>query len=171
MVPCTSSNLLIISATRACRPGYQRRSAAAPFKDHAIPSLSLTSVWLCITLLTSKAYCSNENFPIWVESPLNVLNFGILPTTCEATLGQDIFYTGSGSGLGNCVLVPSTNTLTSLPTWHNHVLAIISLGVATLHPVWTNHISIKHNVLHIFFNIFIFWDWGYGFSWWCWHHD
>ena len=48
--------------------------------------------------------------PFWVESPINVLNFGILPTTWEATLGQEISHCGSGICLGNCMFAPSTHT-------------------------------------------------------------
>ena len=116
MVPYISSNLFIISATRACGPRYRTRSAAALHKDHTIPSLNVTSVWLCITILTSIGHCSNETSPFWVEPPLNVLHFGILPATCVATLGQEILHCGSGISLGNCILVPSTDTLSSLHT-------------------------------------------------------
>ena len=152
-VPYTSSNLFIISATRACRPRYQMRSSMAPCKYHTIPSFNITSVWLCITLLTSKAHCSNRTCPFWVEFPLNVLDFGILPTTCEATLEQKILCCVSNIGLGNCMLAPSTDTLSSLSAQYNHSPAIICSGVATLHPVftlWPNHISMDHNFLHTF---------------------
>ena len=137
MVPYAISNLLIISATRACRPRYQMRSAVAPCKDCTILSHNVTSVWLCITLLSSNAHCSNETSSFWVESPLNVLSFGILPTTCEATLEQEILCCGSDIGLGNYMLMPSTDTLSSLPTCHNHSPSIICSGVATLHLVCT----------------------------------
>ena len=40
----TSSNLLIISATRACRPRYQTQSTTALHKDSTIPSLNVASV-------------------------------------------------------------------------------------------------------------------------------
>ena len=65
-----------------------------------------------------------------------MLNFGILPTICDATLGQEISCCGSGIGLGNAVLVPSTNTLSSLPTQCNCSPTIMCSGVATLHPVF-----------------------------------
>ena len=137
MVPYTSSNLFTISVTRACEPRYATRSAAAVHKDHAIPSLSVASVCLCITLLTSKTHYLNNASPFWVESPLNVLNFDILPTTCEATLGQEILCCGSGICLDNCMLAPSTDTLSSLPTQCNCSPTIICSGVVTLHPVFT----------------------------------
>ena len=70
----------------------------ASCRDCTIPSHNVT-------------YCSNKTSPFWVESPLNVLNFGILPTIWEVTLWQEILHYGSGIGLGNCVFVPSTNTL------------------------------------------------------------
>ena len=136
-VLCTGYNLFIISATRACAPRYWTRSAAAPCKDYTIPFLNVTFVWLCITLLISKAHCSNETSPIWVESPLNVLYFGILFTTWEATLGYEISHCGSGIGLGNWIFAPSTDTPSSLPTQHNQSTIIICSGVATSHPVFT----------------------------------
>ena len=158
-VPYTSSNSFIISATRACGPRYPVRSAVALHKDYTIPILNVPSVWLCITLLALKTHCSNETCPFWLKSPLNVLNFGILPTTCEATLGQEISCYGSGIGLGNCMLVPSIDTLSSLPTQCNHSPIVICLGGTTSHPVFTlrpNHISMNCNVLLNFFNIFTF---------------
>ena len=42
--------------------------------------------------------------------------FWYFPTTCKVTLGQEISHCGSGISLGNCMLVPSTDTLSSLPT-------------------------------------------------------
>ena len=118
MVPYTSLNLFIISATGACGPRYQTRSAGLLHKDCTIPSLNVTSVWLWITLFTSKAQYSKETSLFWMVSLLNVLNFGILPTTWEATLGQEILHCGSGICLCNCMFVPSTNVL-SLTTQHN----------------------------------------------------
>ena len=100
------------SATGICGPRYQMRSAMASCKDCTIPSLNVTSVWFCITLLTSKAHSSNETSPFWVESSLNVLNFGILPTACEATLREEIMHCGSDVGQGNYIFAPS---LTHLP--------------------------------------------------------
>ena len=120
-----------------------------PCVKNTIPSWYVASVWFCITLLTSKAYYSNETFHFWVESPLNVLDFGIFPTTCEATLGQEILCCGSDISLGNCMLAPSNDTLPSLPTQLNCSPTVICLGVATLHPIctlWPNHILMDHNV-------------------------
>ena len=122
------------------------------------PYYSLPKCHLCVTLyitlpLTLKAHFPNETSPFWVESSLNVLNFGILPTTCEAILGQGILCCGSDISLGKCMLMPSTDTLSSLSTQCIHSPAIICSGVATLHHVFTlqpNHISMDHNVLHIF---------------------
>ena len=91
--------------------------------------------------------------PSGVDSPLNVLNFGILPTTWEATLGQEISHCGSGIDLGDFVFVPSTNTPSSLSTQCNQSPNVICSGVATLHAVftlWPNHISMDHKVLHNF---------------------
>ena len=149
----TSSNLLIIFATRACRPRYRMMSAMDPHKSHTIPSLSVASVWLCITLLISKAHCSNDTSPFWVESPLNVLNFGILPSTCEVTLGHKILHWGSEIGIGNCMFAPSTDMISSFPTYCKCSPTIICSGVATLHPVcrlWPNHISMYGDVWHNF---------------------
>ena len=92
----------------------------------------------CITFLTSKANCSNETSPFWVGSPLNVVIFGILPTTCKATLRQEISCCGSNISRGNCVLVPSTNTLSSLPTQCNPSLPLSSAQV------WQHHIQCVH---------------------------
>ena len=152
-MPYTISKLFIISDTRGCRPRYQTRAAAALCKDHIIPSLNVSPVWLCITLFTPKALCSNETSPFWVKSPLNVLNFGILPTTWEATLGQEMLHCGSGIYLGSCVFVPSTDTIPCLPTQCNWYPINTCLGVVTSHPLftqWSNHFSMDHNVLHIF---------------------
>ena len=154
MGPYTSYNLLIISATRACRSRYQTRSAVALHKDYTIPSCNITSVWLCITLLTLKTHCLNETSPFWVGFPLKVLICGILPTTCEATLEQEISHCGSDVRQSNCILVPSTNTLPSLPTQCSPSPTIICLGVAMSQPVctlWCNNISMDHNFCHIFF--------------------
>ena len=73
----------------------------------------------CVTLhhtLHFNAHCSNETFPFWMQSLLNMLNFGILPTTWEATLGQEISHCGSGIFLCNCMFTPSTDIMSSLPT-------------------------------------------------------
>ena len=151
MVPYMSSNLFIISDTGACAPRYQTGSGAALCKDHTIPSLNVTSVWLCITFFTSKANCSNETSPFWVESPPNVLSFSILLTNWEITLGQEIVHCGSDICLGDCMSVPSTNTISSLPTPQNQSPIDTCSGVATLHPIvtlWPNHISMDNNVLH-----------------------
>ena len=101
-------------------------------------------MWLCITLLTSKAHYSSETSPFLVESPLNVLDFGILSTTWEATLGQEILHSGYSIGLGICTFAPSTDRLSSLPTCHNWSPNITCSGVATWHLVFTlqpKHIS------------------------------
>ena len=107
----------------------------------------------CITLFSSKVHCSNKTSPYWEASPLNVLNFGILPTTWEATVGQEISHCGSGICLGNCVFAPSTNMLSSLPTQCNQSPIVTCLGVATSHPIFTlqsNHILMDCNVLQNF---------------------
>ena len=106
--------------------------------------------------LSPKPFAQMIPCPFWVGSPLNVLNFGILPTTCEATLAQEIWCCGSDTGLGNCVSVPSTDRFSSLPTLYNPSPTTIFSGVATSHPVctlWPNHISMDHNVWH-YFSIF-----------------
>ena len=136
-MPHTSSNLLIISAIRASRPRYWTRSVVALCKDHTIPSHNVASVWLCITLLTSKAYCSSETSLFWVGFSLIVLNFGILPTTCEATLGQEISCCGSDISLSDHLLVPSTDIFSSLPNWCNPSATIICSSIAMSHPVCT----------------------------------
>ena len=115
-VPYMNSNVFTISDMGVCRPRYQARSAAAPHEDHTIPSLNVTTLVLCIAPYTSKAHCSNETSLFWVEFPLNVMNFGVLPTTWEATLGLEILWCGFGFWLGNCAFVSSTDTLSSLPT-------------------------------------------------------
>ena len=70
-------------------------------------------MWICITLSAWKAHCSNEISPFWVESPLNMVTFGILPTNWEATLGQKISHCCSWIGLCNCMFVPSLTFLLS----------------------------------------------------------
>ena len=153
MVPHTSSNLLIISDTRTCRPRYWTRSAVAPNKNCTIPSCNVTSVWLCITLFTSKTHCSNETSPFWVGLPLKLLIFGILPTTCEVTLGQEFQHCGTDIGLTNCILMPSPKTFSFLSTYHGPFPNTTHSSVAASHPVctlWLNHMWIDHNFWHNF---------------------
>ena len=137
MGPYNGSRLLIIFETRACGPKYQTRSAAAPHKDHTISSLSVTSVWLCITLLTSKIHCSNETSPYWVGSPLKALNFGILPTTCGVTLQQEFSHHGTDVVLNICTWTPSFRTFSSLSARQSPTPNIICCSVAISHPVCT----------------------------------
>ena len=116
MVPHRSSNLFSISATRACRPRYQTRSATALCKDHTICSLNVAYVWLCITLFISKAHCSNETSPFWVGSLLNVLNFDILPTTWEATMARKYHVVALAFAyVTACLSFPLTQFLLSPP--------------------------------------------------------
>ena len=148
-MPYTSSNLFIISATGSCRPSQ--------LWFHVRICYCLPQCCLCVTLHHTPNFKSplfKWDFPpFWEESPLNVLNFGILPTTWEATLGQKISHCGSSIGLGNCMFVPSTNTFSSLSTQCNWSPIIICSGDATLHPVFTlqpHHISLDCSVLHNF---------------------
>ena len=96
MVPYTISNLLIISETRACRPKYQTTSAVTLCKDHTIPSLNVTSVWLCITLLPQKPTVQMRLLPFGWNSTKGI-KFQHLPTTCEVTLGQEFSHCGTDS--------------------------------------------------------------------------
>ena len=91
--------------------------------------------------------------PFWVESSLNMLNLYVLPTTREATLGQEILHCGSGICLCNCISSSSTDKIFSLPNQHNQSPTNTSLGVARSHPIFIlcpNHISMDCNVLHNF---------------------
>ena len=128
MVPYTSCNLLIISETRAYRPKFQTRSVMAPHKDHTIPSLSAAS---------SKIHYSNKASPFWVGSLLKALNYGILPTTCEVTLGQEFSHCGTDIGLDNC-------TLTPYPGHFLPFLPVVAPLPASSVPVWQCHIQCAH---------------------------
>ena len=153
MVPFTSSNSLIISETRACRPRYWTRSVMALGKDHTIASHNVAAVWFCITLFTSKTHCSNETSPFWMGSPLKVLNFGILPTTCEVTQGQEFSSCGTDVGHDNCILMPSPRVFSFLSTHHSSSPNIICSSMAMSHSVctlWPNHTSIDCTFWHNF---------------------
>ena len=72
----------------------------------------------------------------WVESPLNMLNFGILPTSWEATLEQEILHCGYGICLCNCMFGYSSDMISSLPAQCNLSPINTCSGVATSHPIF-----------------------------------
>ena len=154
MVPYSSSNLLIISETRACRPKYQTSSAAALHilcKDHTIPSLNVTSVWLCITPFTLKIDCSSETSPFLVGSPLKALNFSILPHYLWGYTGVGILTLWHWHWSQYLCTYTFPRAFSSLSIHYSPSPNIICFGVAMSHPVctlWLNHISIDHNCLH-----------------------
>ena len=146
------------------------------------PSIS-PLVWCCITLFTSNAHSSNETSPFLVETPLNVLNFSILPTTSKATLGQVLLHHGSGICLGNCIFATYTDTISSLPPY------VIQCGNITsnIYTVTQPHLSGSQCITYIFIVytfckdkqsvIFIMcllplapWSYAHRLSqWWCWN--
>ena len=133
----TSPNSLIISATRVCRPSYQTQSSMALCKDHAIPSLNITSVWLCITLFTSKTMCSNETSPFMVGSSLKALNFDIHPLPMR-------LHWGGNSHAVALALVLLSAYLHLLPEHFLPFLPIIIPLPTSSVLVWQCHIQCAH---------------------------
>ena len=151
-VPYTSSNLYIISVTGACRPRYQIRSTAAPCKDCLFPPSMLPLCDLASHFSLQKPIAQMRLPPLGGVST-EYAKFGHFTLYLRGYTGQEILHCGSGIGLGNCMFVPSTDTLSFLPTQHNWSQRVICSGVATLHLVftlWHNHMSMDHKVLQNF---------------------
>ena len=64
-----------IFSTMACGPRYQTRSSAPLHKDHTIPSHNVASVWLCITLLTSKTPLFKGDLSLLIRVSTEGANF------------------------------------------------------------------------------------------------
>ena len=112
----------------------------------------------CITLFTSNTHCSYETSPFWVESPLNMLNFVILPTNWEATQGQEILCCGPGICLYKCVFfLLLTWFLLSPPNIINPPLTPCGNITSNIYTVTQPYLHWLQCITY-FVNVFSFWE-------------